>query len=121
MNDLRVTYRKIDSLKPYKNNVKLHPDSQLKMIADSIERFGFTNPLLITKDYEIIAGHGRLLAAQRLGMSEVPTILLNDLTPDEIKAYRVADNKLVESDWDEELLVKELKGLERMTNYSFMK
>ena len=108
---LVVEYVELNDLKEFKDNSKLHPEIQVSKIVKSIKRFGFTNPLLLDKDHNIIAGHGRLLAARKLGMDEVPCLFLEDLTPDEVRAYRIADNKLTESGWDEELLRKELEGL----------
>jgi len=93
---VRVEYVDIDSLVPYVNNPKQHPKEQVDMIAASIREFGFLNPIIITKDNEIIAGHGRLLACQKLGIREVPVIRAEHLTPAQIKAYRLADNRLTE-------------------------
>ena len=101
----------INDIKSYKNNAKKHPDEQINHIANSIKSFGFKQPLVIDKDNNIVAGHGRLLAAVKLGMSEVPCIIADDLTPEEIQAYRLADNKTNESPWDFELLDLELKDI----------
>ena len=98
MNNLDIKYVDINELKPYVRNPKEHPDFQIEKIANSINRFGFNVPILVDKDNEIIAGHGRLLAAKKLNLKEVPIILLENLTPDEVKAFRIADNKLVERD-----------------------
>jgi len=104
--------RKVSELIPYANNSRTHSDEQINQIAASIDEFGFTNPILVDVDGVIIAGHGRALAAERLGMVEVPCIVLADLTPAQIKAYVIADNKLaLNASWDEELLKVELEEL----------
>ena len=84
----------IDDLTPYANNSRTHSDDQISEVARSISEFGFTNPILIDEAGGIIAGHGRLLAAKQVGMDEVPTITLHGLTPDQAKAYVIADNQL---------------------------
>lgn len=109
--NIRVTYRKIRELKPYKKNAKKHPKEQVERIANSIKEFGFTQPVLVDKNDCVVAGHGRILGAKKAGLKEVPTICLDDLTEEQIKAYRLADNKLNESDWDYSLLDEELETL----------
>lgn len=106
-----IVYKPIKELKPYKKNAKKHPKTQVEQIANSIKEFGFTQPVLIDKDNNVVAGHGRVLGAKKAGMKEVPTLCLDDLTEEQIKAYRLADNKLNESDWDIELLQKEAEEL----------
>ena len=102
----------IARLKPYERNPRLHSDDQVAKIAASLAEFGFTAPLLIADDGEIVAGHGRLLAAQHLGLTEVPVIRLSQLTPEQVRAYRIADNRLAElSEWNDELLAAELHAL----------
>lgn len=104
--------RPISKLMPYANNARTHSKNQVRQIADSIERFGFTNPVLVSDDDMIIAGHGRVEAAKLLGMTEVPIRKLSHLSPDEVRAYVLADNKLAENaGWDNELLKIELQGL----------
>ncbi|MDS4011556.1 MAG: ParB/Srx family N-terminal domain-containing protein, partial [Defluviicoccus sp.] len=99
-------------LKPYANNARTHSDDQVARIAASLVEFGFTSPVLIADDGEIVAGHGRLLAAQHLGLAEVPVIRLSQLTPEQVRAYRIADNRLAElSEWNDELLAAELHAL----------
>ncbi|TAK94643.1 hypothetical protein EPO05_06030, partial [Patescibacteria group bacterium] len=99
----------INLLKPYANNAKLHPAKQIKMVADSIKEFGFNQPIVVDQNNEIIVGHGRYLAAKSLGLTDVPVLVKTDLTPVQVMAYRLADNKLNESDWEQNLLVAELK------------
>ena len=89
---LELTYRAINTLKPYDNNSRTHSEKQVKQIADSIKEFGFTNPILIDENNSIIAGHGRLEAAKELDIPEVPTITLENLTEAQRKAYVIADN-----------------------------
>lgn len=108
-----VKIRSISGLKPYKRNARTHSPAQIEQIKASLQRFGFTNPILIDKHGEVIAGHGRLLAAEALGLKHVPTIALPELTPDEVKAYRMADNAIAErSGWDLDLLAEEFGSLD---------
>lgn len=104
--------QKIVELKPYGKNAKKHPKQQVELIAASIKRFGFDSPIIVDKNNEIIAGHGRLEAAKLLGLEEVPTIKKESLTPAEVKAYRLADNKIAESEWDIGLALEDLKELD---------
>lgn len=102
----------ISNLQPYKNNARTHSKRQLRQIADSIERFGFTNPVLVSADNLIIAGHGRVEAAKLLGMTEVPVRRLAHLNSQEIRAYILADNRIAENaGWDKELLALEFEAL----------
>ena len=104
--------RDITSLRPYERNARTHSKKQVKQIAASIERFGFTNPVLVSDDGEIIAGHGRVEAARLLGWKAVPTLALSHLTAAERRAYVLADNKLaLNAGWDKEILAIELQGL----------
>ena len=97
---------------PYATNAKIHNDEQVDKIAASMARFGWTVPVLVAEDGELIAGHGRLLAARRLGLTEAPVIVLPELTEAERRAYRIADNKLTEmGEWDEVVLASELADL----------
>ncbi len=105
----------IDRLKPYKNNARTHSEEQVNKIVRSIEEFGFINPVLIDGDYGIIAGHGRVMAAKKMGMTEVPCLFVEDLTEAQKRAYIIADNKLaLEAGWDEQLLHIELAELQEM-------
>jgi len=94
---------------PYARNARTHSDEQVAQIAASIREFGFTNPVLIDKSGTIVAGHGRVLAARKLELPEVPCIRLGHLTPAQVRAYVLADNKLtLNGGWDAELLRSEL-------------
>lgn len=96
---------KVSNLVPYVRNSRTHSAEQVAQIAASIREFGFTNPLLIDEQGGIIAGHGRLLAAQKLGFDEVPAITLHGLSDAQKKAYVIADNKLaLNAGWDDEML-----------------
>lgn len=102
----------IEKLIPYKNNAKIHDEKQIEQISKSIKEFGFINPVLIDENYQIIAGHGRILGAKRLGMEEVPCLFVEDLTDKQKRAYILADNRLTElGKWDKELLKVELEAL----------
>lgn len=108
--DLRVV--PIETLTPYEKNARTHSDEQIAQIVASIKRFGFTNPILLDGDRGIIAGHGRLLAAKKLGLKELPTIQLAHLSAEEKRAYIIADNKLaLNSGWDADLLASEIASL----------
>ena len=110
---LEIEYKKPNDLIPYVNNSRTHSESQITQVASSIKEFGFTNPILIDGENGIIAGHGRLLAALKLDISEVPTITLHGLTDAQRKAYVIADNQLaLNSGWDLELLKIELADIE---------
>ena len=110
---LEIKYRLTSELIGYVNNSRTHSDDQVAQISASIKEFGFTNPLLLDESSGIIAGHGRLLAAKKLSMDEVPTITLVGLTDIQRKAYVIADNKLaLNAGWDDELLALELKSLQ---------
>lgn len=102
----------INLLIPYVNNARTHSESQIKQIAASIERFGFTNPILINANGMIVAGHGRVMAAKKLGMTTVPVLRVDWLTESQIKAYVLADNQLaLNADWNLEILSSELADL----------
>jgi DNA modification methylase len=102
----------VTSLRPYERNARTHSKKQVRQIANSIERFGFTNPVLITDDRQIIAGHGRVEAAKLLKIERVPTLHLSHLSDAERRAYVLADNKLAQNaGWDREILAIELQGL----------
>lgn len=111
----KIVYKKTNELIPYARNSRTHSDEQVGQIAASIREFGFTNPVLIDGDNGIIAGHGRIMAASRLKLDEVPCIVLDYLTDAQKKAYVIADNKLaLNAGWDDELLSLELSELESL-------
>jgi DNA modification methylase len=110
--ELYVRYRNVEALKPYGGNARTHSDKQISQIAASIGKFGFNNPVLVDADNRIVAGHGRVEAAKRLGLANVPTIRLDHLSDAERRAYVIADNRLAElAGWDREILRIELQGL----------
>ena len=98
----------LSKLTPYGKNAKKHPKKQIEQVAASIKEFGFRQPIVTDKDMVLIVGHGRLEAAKLLGLKEVP-VLVADLTEEQAKAYRLADNKLNESEWDMELVMDEVE------------
>ena len=109
---MKITQKLVTELIPYVKNSRTHSDEQVAQIAASIKEFGWTNPILIDGDNGIIAGHGRLMAARKLGHKEVPTIELKDLTETQKKAYIIADNRLaLNAGWDNEMLTIELNDL----------
>jgi DNA modification methylase len=108
----QIVMRPVGALRPYARNARTHSAKQIRQIADSIGQFGFVNPILVDGAGEIIAGHGRLAAAQLLGLHEVPVLPVTHLTPAQKRAYVLADNKLAEkAGWDREILAIELQGL----------
>lgn len=115
MPKLTISDKNIEQIKQYKNNPKLHSKHQIKQIADSIKEFGFVNPVLLDENGEIIAGHGRFMAAQLLNMTTIPTITLSHLSDSQKRLYRIADNKLTElGKWDITALEIEIKELESL-------
>lgn len=102
---------KVKDLKPYKNNAKFHDEKQINGVANSISQFGFVQPLVVDKNNYVIIGHCRLLAAKKLNYSQVPCVMADDLTDEQVKALRLADNRLNESEWDLDLLNLELDEL----------
>ena len=109
---MKTEHVSLASLKPYPQNSRVHSRKQLRQIANSIKKFGFVNPILTDDSYQIIAGHGRYEAAKQLGMETVPAIRLSHLSPAEVSAYVIADNRLAEkAGWDREMLRTELQGL----------
>ena len=109
--EMDIVYLRPDELKPYKKNAKKHPDDQVDHIANSIREFGFRQPIVVDADNVVVIGHGRLLAAKKLGLDAVPVVRADDLTEAQIKALRLADNKTNESEWDFGLLDAELVDL----------
>lgn len=109
---MEIIKKPIDTLIPYAKNARVHDEAQIAQIAGSIKEFGFNNPVLIDKDNGIIAGHGRVMAARKLGLTEVPTILLDHLNETQRKAYILADNRIaINSTWDNEMLSLELMDI----------
>ena len=108
----KITLKKVHELKPYDRNNKQHPDAQVEKLALSIQTFGFRVPIIIDDHDLIIAGHGRLLAAKKLGLDEVPCIVADNLTTDQIKAFRIMDNKSAVSEFEEHNLKLELEELQ---------
>jgi len=109
---LKVAYLGTNTLIPYSNNPRAHSDKQVSQVAASIKEFGFNNPILIDEDKGVIAGHGRLAAAQKLELVEVPTITLTGLSEAQKKAYVIVDNQLaLNSEWQEDLLKIEIERL----------
>jgi ParB-like chromosome segregation protein Spo0J len=112
---MKIEQIKTGDLIPYARNSRTHSDAQVAQIAGSIREFGFTNPVLIDAENGIIAGHGRVLAAGKLGMESVPCIRLTHLTEAQRRAYIIADNKLaLNAGWDEEMLGLELADLREL-------
>lgn len=108
---VEITMRKIEELTPYENNPR-NNDMAVDAVAESIKQFGFKNPVIIDKDGVIVAGHTRYKAAKKLGITDIPCISANDLSDEQIKAFRLADNKTAElAEWDEDLLGKEMSGI----------
>src|SRR6478672_4109229 len=109
---LTIIYHRIDELKPDPANPRCHSKRQVQQIGNSISAFGFNVPILIDRDNNVIAGHGRLLACGELGITEVPTLCLDHLTPAQARAFMIADNRLSEiAAWDDRLLAQQLKDL----------
>jgi len=110
--ELSIVYRPVAELQPDPNNPRHHSRPQIRKLSRSMRKLGFNVPLLVDKDDRVIAGHGRLLACQELGITTVPTITLNHLTPEQAKAFQIADNRLCElGEWDDKLLAEAFKGL----------
>ncbi len=108
----KIIDQKVSNLKPYSGNARTHSKQQVEQIAVSIKRFGFTNPVLVDDDNRVIAGHGRIAAARKLGLDTIPTACLSGLSEADRKAYIIADNRLAElAGWDDDLLKTELTGI----------
>jgi ParB-like chromosome segregation protein Spo0J len=118
MRALKITYKSPGQLKPRARNPRTHTKKQIQQIAASIKEFGFISPILTDDADGIIAGHGRVEAAKLIGMSDVPTVRVDHLTPAQIRAYVIADNKLAENaGWDHALLALELQELSVDLNF----
>lgn len=117
-----IVYKSLDEIKEYENNPRQN-DEAVEYVANSIKEFGFRNPIILDKDNVIIAGHTRYKASQQLKLKEVPCIYANDLTEEQVKAFRLADNKVSEvAEWDRDLLAGELQDIFNldMTDFGFM-
>lgn len=111
--ELKILYRPVNDLIPYANNARTHSEEQVNQIASSIKEFGFNNPILVDEQGGVIAGHGRLKAAKKLGLKVVPTIELSGLSDTQKKAFILADNRIaLNSGWDIDLLRMELRELQ---------
>lgn len=109
---MNIENRPLAEIVPYAKNAKKHDKKQISNVAESIKQYGFVQPIVVDKDGVIVIGHCRALAAKKLGMEEVPCVCVDDLTPEQVNALRIVDNKSNESDWDLELLADELLGLD---------
>ena len=109
---MEITNKRIADIIPYAANAKKHDKRQINNVAESIKQYGFVQPIVIDRDGVIVIGHCRALAAKKLGMQEVPCVCVDDLTPEQVNALRLVDNKSNESDWDFDLLADELPGLD---------
>ena len=110
--NMEVKNRNLSSITAYGKNAKKHDKTQINNVAESIKQYGFVQPIVIDRDGVIVIGHCRALAAKKLGMEEVPCVCVDDLTPEQVNALRLVDNKSNESDWDFDLLADELPGLD---------
>ena len=109
---MKVANRNLTELSPYAGNAKKHDSTQIANVAESIKQFGFVQPIVIDRDGVIVIGHCRALAAEKLGMKEVPCACVDDLTPEQVNALRIVDNKSNESPWDFDILPDELVDID---------
>ena len=109
---MKVEQRKVSSLIPYAKNAKKHSDKQIQNVAKSIREYGFVQPVVIDRGGIIVIGHCRVLAAKTLNMEEVPCVCVDDLTPEQVNALRIVDNKTNESEWDIDTLEADLLSLD---------
>ena len=115
---MKVANRNLAELTPYAGNAKKHDSTQIANVAESIRQFGFVQPIVIDRNGVIVIGHCRALAAKKLGMKEVPCVCVDDLTPDQVNALRIVDNKSNESEWDFDILPDELAELD-LSDFDF--
>ena len=115
---MQIIQKKLADIVPYANNTKKHDETQIKNVAESIKKYGWVQPIVIDNDGTIVIGHCRALAAEKLGIKEVPCVVVSDLTEDEINALRIVDNKTNESPWDFDLLSAELPEID-LSDFEF--
>ena len=115
---MQIIQKKLADIVPYANNTKKHDETQIKNVAESIKKYGWVQPIVIDNDGTIVIGHCRALAAEKLGIEEVPCVVVSDLTEDEINALRIVDNKTNESPWDFDLLSAELPEID-LSDFEF--
>lgn len=115
---MKVANRNLAELTPYAGNAKKHDSTQIANVAESIRQFGFVQPIVIDRDGVIVIGHCRALAAEKLGMQEVPCVCVDDLTPEQVNALRIVDNKSNESPWDFDILPDELVDID-LSDFDF--
>lgn len=111
---MKIEMVDLDRIRFYEKNSKAHPTGQVEKIARSIDAFGFNVPVLIDREFSLVAGHGRCMAAKRLGFEQVPAVRVEHLTVEQVRAYRIADNKTAESEWLEDMLAEELLELKSL-------
>ena len=115
---MEITNKRIADIIPYAANAKKHDKRQINNVAESIKQYGFVQPIVIDRDGVIVIGHCRALAAKKLGMKEVPCVCVDDLTPEQVNALRIVDNKSNESEWDFDILPDELAELD-LSDFDF--
>ena len=115
---MKIANRNLAELTPYAGNAKKHDSTQIANVAESIKQFGFVQPIVIDRDGVIVIGHCRALAAEKLGMKEVPCVCVDDLTPEQVNALRIVDNKSNESPWDFDILSDELADID-LSDFDF--
>ena len=115
---MNIESKLLADIVPYAKNAKKHDNRQINNVAESIKQYGFVKPIVIDRDGVIVIGHCRALAAKKLGMKEVPCVCVDDLTPEQVNALRLVDNKSNESDWDYDLLADELAELD-LSDFDF--
>ena len=115
---MQIIQKKLADIVPYANNTKKHDETQIKNVAESIKKYASVQPIVIDNDGTIVIGHCRALAAEKLGIEEVPCVVVSDLTEDEINALRIVDNKTNESPWDFDLLSAELPEID-LSDFEF--
>lgn len=109
---MKITNKPPSEITPYPKNAKKHDERQINNVAESIKKYGFVPPVVIDKDGVIVIGHCRALAAKKLGLNSVPCVCVDDLTPEQVNALRIVDNKTNESDWDFDLLLEEIDNID---------